>query len=149
MNETCPVCGNPVSAQEPICPSCGFKLLGATQRFAPLTINSETKKAQEKPLDHAVLHVIRGPQTGVAFGLGEGELSVGRSPQCDLFLNDMTVSRMHATISKTPAGYAIADEHSFNGVWVNNESVDAPRVLKPDDVIQIGAFCLQYQEDRG
>ncbi len=149
MSETCPVCGNEIEAQEAICPSCGFRLLGTTQRFEPVVVGDEALPASEKPPAKAALRVVRGPQTGIVFPLTAATLSVGRSPHCDLFLNDMTVSRMHATLARTPSGYVISDEHSFNGVWVNNESVDEPRLLVTGDVMQIGAFCLLYQEERG
>ena len=94
----------------------------------------------------AALRVVRGPQTGTTFTLDDDLLSIGRSPQCGVFLNDMTVSRQHATIMRTERGRLITDEHSFNGVWVNNENVDA-HLLQAGDIIQIGAFCLLYQEE--
>ena len=72
-------------------------------------------------------------------------MSVGRDPQCDIFLNDMTVSREHAEIEVTGEGCVIRDKNSFNGVWVNDRAVEAC-ALKPGDVIQIGAFCLIYRE---
>ena len=72
--------------------------------------------------------------------------STGRSPQCDLFLNDMTVSREHASVEPADGGYVIRDANSFNGVWVNNESVETRRLVS-GDVIQIGAFCLVYKEE--
>ncbi len=94
----------------------------------------------------AALHVVRGPQTGVTYQLGDQALTIGRSPQCDLFLNDMTVSREHASVEPADGGYVIRDANSFNGVWVNNESVETRRLVS-GDVIQIGAFCLVYKEE--
>ena len=150
MSETCPVCGSNVETDMPACPYCGFKLLGSTQKFQPIRVNDDEVKAPAKPSSVKVgLRVVRGPQTGLVFPLTASTLSVGRSPHCDIFLNDMTVSRMHATLMRTDEGYAVADEHSFNGVWVNNENVEATRLLHAGDVIQIGAFCLVYQEERG
>lgn len=150
MSSICPVCGNAVEQSDSICPACGFKLLGSTQKFAPVSFEGKPIVVQEKPVGQAALRVVKGPQTGVVFTLGENDsLSVGRSPQCDIFLNDMTVSRLHATIARTGEGYAVSDEHSFNGVWVNNDNVETTRVLAPGDIIQIGAFCLLYQEERG
>ena len=111
----CPVCNNPIDSQAPVCPHCGFKLLGSTQRFEPVSF-------------------------------GDDALPVGRSPQCDLFLNDMTVSREHASVEPADGGYVIRDANSFNGVWVNNESVETRRLVS-GDVIQIGAFCLVYKEE--
>ncbi len=106
MIERCPVCSHEVDPRDPVCPTCGFKLLGATQAFKPLAMEAE----------------------------------------CTIFLNDMTVSRMHATIEPEDGCYVIRDANSFNGVWVNNENVEA-RTLRPGDFIQIGTFCLQYEEN--
>ena len=142
----CPVCSNPVGPQDAACPQCGFKLLGSTQRFEPVTLADETLSAAAEPQAAASLHVVRGPQTGVVFQLGDAELSIGRSPQCDVFLNDMTVSRTHATVEPSEGGYVIRDANSFNGVWVNNASIEA-RKLENGDIIQVGAFCLVYKEE--
>lgn len=146
-NETCPVCGNAVAPQDSACPACGFKLLGSTQRFAPVALESTPAPVPEsKPAKQGVLRVIRGPQPQVAFRLPQHAATVGRNPQCDIFLNDMTVSRNHASIEPCASGYLVRDENSFNGVWVNNVSVEQ-RVLVAGDVVQIGAFCLVYEEE--
>lgn len=149
MSETCPVCRNELPPEAAACPYCGFKLLGSTQRFAPVALDDEPLAAKPAPAPsaQAELRVVRGPQTGVSFRLGDEPLSVGRSPQRDVFLNDMTVSREHALIEPVDGGHAVRDLNSFNGTWVNNDSVDAPRTLKNGDVIQIGAFCLVYQTE--
>lgn len=89
-----------------------------------------------------VLTVVRGPQTGVAFVLEPRVLVVGRDPQCDIFLNDMTVSRDHARIEPVGTAFQIIDDDSFNGVWINNENVHTA-LLHDGDFIQIGAFALQ------
>jgi len=91
----------------------------------------------------AVLRVVHGPQIEMTFHLEEGTYTIGRSPQCDIFLNDMTVSRKHALLFPTGKGFSIKDTNSFNGVWINNISVNET-VLKDGDIIQIGAFCLMY-----
>ena len=147
MTEKCPVCNNELAPDDAACPHCGFKLLGSTQRFEPVSFGDDALPVAAAPQAAAALHVVRGPQTGVTYQLGDQALTIGRSPQCDLFLNDMTVSREHALIEPCEGGYAIRDTNSFNGVWVNNDSVDAPRKLQDGDVIQIGAFCLLYQEE--
>lgn len=146
MSTMCPVCNNPVDAQAAACPTCGFKLLGSTQRFEPVALSDDPLTSAAQPQASAVLHVVRGPQTGVSFHLADASLSIGRSPQCDVFLNDMTVSRSHACVEPAEGGYVIRDANSFNGVWVNNASIDERR-LENGDVIQIGAFCLVYKEE--
>ena len=145
MSTVCPVCSNPIDPDASACPHCGFKLLGSTQQFKPVLLGDEPIADEAKLVQEATLRVVRGPQTGVAFQLGDKKLVVGRSPQCDIFLNDMTVSREHATIEPADGGYVIRDENSFNGVWVSNDSIDEHR-LASGDIIQIGAFLLLYQE---
>lgn len=145
MSENCPICSKPLPADAVVCPSCGFKLLGATQRFTPLAFDGENMaNTAPKPPANAILRVIRGPQIETVFKLGQHEARIGRSPRCDIFLNDMTVSREHASIVPEGEGFRISDANSYNGVWVNNESVESA-VLATGDIIQIGVFCLLYQ----
>lgn len=146
MTTVCPVCSNPVEPNAAACPQCGFKLLGSTQRFEPVSLGGESLPVAAPPQAAAALHVVRGPSTGLTFPLSDAPLSIGRSPQCDVFLNDMTVSRAHATVEPAEGGYVIRDANSFNGVWVNNKNIEAHR-LTSGDVIQIGAFCLVYKEE--
>ncbi|ANE22685.1 hypothetical protein AAY81_05655 [Denitrobacterium detoxificans] len=150
--ETCPVCNGPVSPQDAACPSCGFKLTGSTQKFQPINLNDDAprdKQAAEAKVaaqPSASFTVVRGPQQiDTKYSLEARELTIGRSPKCDIFLNDMTVSRHHAVVMPVGDRFAIRDEDSFNGVWINNENV-TQRVLEKDDIVQIGAFCLLYSE---
>lgn len=83
--------------------------------------------------------MVRGPQRGAEFKVNSQVTSIGRNPQCDIFLNDMTVSRLHASIAVRDGAYIIRDEQSFNGVWVNNASINN-KVLAQDDFVQIGRF---------
>ncbi|MBE6471118.1 MAG: FHA domain-containing protein [Coriobacteriaceae bacterium] len=146
MEKRCPVCTGAVSPLDTACPSCGFKLHGTTEEFKPVPLPHESGQVVPQPATRkpASLHVLKGPQVGITIGLPdtEGPLMVGRSPKCDVFLNDMTVSRRHAIIETTPSGWKITDQNSFNGIWINNKSITSA-VLKNGDIIQIGAFCLR------
>ena len=141
---TCPVCNAILSDSDSACPVCGFKFIGKTQAFAPIAMNPTENLASHTLLDEATFTIVKGPQVGNVFRLSADALTIGRSPQCDIFLNDMTVSRMHATLQRTPDGYVIIDADSFNGLWVNNLNVKEAE-LKDGDVVQIGTFCLVYQ----
>ena len=142
---TCPVCNSSIDEDAASCPYCGFKLLGSTQQFKPFNLDNDVDDADQREPQKASLRVLRGPQTGVVFSLKDTPMSVGRSPKCDIFLNDMTVSREHAEIVPVEGGFEIYDKNSFNGLWVNNANVE-DRKLKPGDIIQVGAFLLLYQE---
>ena len=145
MAQTCPICNNPIDEGLAACPHCGYHALGATQSFSPVRFGEGGVLAEERKAPRHDLRIVRGPQTGVDIALGEGVLSVGRDPLCDIFLNDMTVSRRHASIEVAQSGCIIRDDNSFNGVWVNDRNVDTC-LLKSGDVIQIGAFCLVYRQ---
>jgi pSer/pThr/pTyr-binding forkhead associated (FHA) protein len=73
-------------------------------------------------------------------------MSIGRSRECDIFLEDLTVSRYHATVQEvTPGHYEIIDNHSATGTFVNNQPIShCP--LNEGDVIRIGnstfTFCF-------
>ena len=146
MSSTCPICQQEISADMAVCPTCGFRLQGTTQKFEPIPIDLNNPTGKPEPAAEAILKVIRGPQTGVSYELTGKENTVGRSPKCSIFLNDMTVSRQHATITFESGVFVIRDDNSFNGVWINNVNVEA-KALAPGDIIQIGAFCLKYEEN--
>lgn len=144
---TCPVCGNVVQPTADVCPSCGFKLLGSTQEFEPIALDDagmpSRKKAKEA--QSATLTIVRGPQLGTVYTLDDKAQTIGRDPKCDIFLNDMTVSREHATVAPKQGGLSICDRSSYNGIWINNEPVETA-MLETDDIIQVGTFCLLYED---
>lgn len=144
MSTECPVCLSPVEPGDAICPKCNFHLAGATQEFRPLG-KPAAESAPDK-LASARLRMVRGPQVGATYSLATDRTTIGRNPQCDIFLNDMTVSRSHASVSRQTDALVINDEHSFNGVWVNNQTV-AHHVLRPGDYIQIGKYDFVYEEE--
>ena len=145
MSETSPVCGASLAPGETVCGACGFKLLGTTQRFEPIDLAGEAPAPAPAAPAAAALTVLRGRQAGASYALGEEPVTIGRSPQCTVFLNDMTVSRSHAAVEREGDAYVIRDDNSFNGVWINGANVEA-KVLVPGDLIQIGSFCLRYDE---
>ena len=103
--------------------------------------------AENKTTASAVptLTIKYGRQEGLVYRLDADSATIGRSPKCAVFLNDMTVSRDHALIEKVDGVWTIRDAASFNGVWVNNKNIDHA-VLRDGDIIQIGCFILKFSE---
>jgi pSer/pThr/pTyr-binding forkhead associated (FHA) protein len=95
----------------------------------------------------ALLIVLRGPNTGARFLLDADEISSGRHPHSDIFLDDVTVSRRHALFVKEGDRYAVRDVGSLNGTYVNRHLVEHA-VLTPGDEVQIGKFRLVYYTGR-
>jgi hypothetical protein len=97
--------------------------------------------------DAAMIFIHRGASKGSRFLLNSEALdagvTIGRSKESDIFLDDVTVSRSHAKINKTPSGIGISDLGSLNGTYVNNQSL-GNKELNSGDEIQIGKFHMLF-----
>ncbi|HEY5247486.1 MAG TPA: FHA domain-containing protein, partial [Dermatophilaceae bacterium] len=91
----------------------------------------------------ALLVVLRGPNAGARFLLDSDEVSTGRHPNSDIFLDDVTVSRKHATFRREGDVFLVRDVGSLNGTYVNRERIDEA-VLQTRDEVQIGKFRLVF-----
>lgn len=140
---TCPVCNQPVESGSNKCACCGFMLIGVTQEIAaPGTggIPSAGKRYHGKP----TLTVTKGPLQDQVFDLDPLPVVIGRDPECDLFLNNMTVSRRHAIIEKDEGGSLILkDLESLNGTWVDGKVTDRAE-LTNGTLVQIGTFSMRF-----
>ena len=91
----------------------------------------------------ALLVVLRGPNTGARFLLDDDEVSAGRHPDSDIFLDDVTVSRRHAVFVREAEGYSVRDVGSLNGTYVNRTVVDEATLTAGDEV-HIGKYRLVF-----
>ncbi|MBI3429774.1 MAG: FHA domain-containing protein, partial [Actinobacteria bacterium] len=88
-----------------------------------------------------MLIVYRGPSKGARFLLTD-VASIGRSPESEVFLDDVTVSRKHAIASRLhDQAFHLKDLGSLNGTYVNGFST-VEVTLSPGDEIQIGKFHM-------
>jgi hypothetical protein len=112
---------------------------------APGTADDVLVDLDALPADHAVLIVRSGAQAGAMFALTDPVTHLGRHPDSEIMLDDITVSRRHADVERTPNGYIARDVGSLNGTYVNQERIDeAP--LHQGDELQIGKFRLVFFE---
>ncbi|MEO7070511.1 MAG: FHA domain-containing protein [Nostocoides sp.] len=95
----------------------------------------------------ALLVVLRGPNTGARFLLDDDQVIAGRHPDSDIFLDDVTVSRKHATFRREGGAFHVHDVGSLNGTYVNRQIVDDVR-LQTGDEVQIGKFRLVFYSGR-
>jgi hypothetical protein len=91
----------------------------------------------------ALLVVKRGPNAGSRFMLDQDRTSVGRHPESDIFLDDVTVSRHHAEFAREGGRFAVRDVGSLNGTYVNRQRIDSAG-LSGGDEVQIGKFRLVF-----
>jgi pSer/pThr/pTyr-binding forkhead associated (FHA) protein len=96
------------------------------------------------PQGSAMLLVQRGPDAGARFLLDTDVVTVGRHPDSDIFLDDISVSRRHATFTRSANGYVISDLGSLNGSYVNRDRIDTDVILSGGDEVQIGKYRLIF-----
>jgi pSer/pThr/pTyr-binding forkhead associated (FHA) protein len=104
----------------------------------------DVQAVENLPAGSAMLLVQRGPDAGARFLLDTDVVTVGRHPDSDIFLDDISVSRRHATFTRAASGYVIADLGSLNGSYVNRDRIDSDVTLTGGDEVQIGKYRLIY-----
>lgn len=92
----------------------------------------------------AVLIIIRGTPQGKKYVLDKETMYLGRDKDIEIHLNDTNVSRKHAVIRKTPAGYTLQDLESRNGTFLNDVKLQYATGLNKEDMIKIGTTILKY-----
>lgn len=148
----CTNCGhkNPEGAN--FCASCGTPLQDAgtdsTVTFMPAELETDLDEEvhvspEELEGGRGVLIVKRGPNAGSKYFLDADATEVGRHPDSDIFLDDITVSRRHAEIRRRSGGFTLQDVGSLNGTYVNRERVEEQE-LRSGDELQIGKFKLVF-----
>ena len=95
------------------------------------------------PRTSALLIMHRGPSVGARFLLDSERTLAGRSPDADIFLDDVTVSRKHAEFVRELDEFVVRDAGSLNGTYVNRQRIDQTR-LQPGDEVQIGKYRLTF-----
>jgi hypothetical protein len=148
----CPECGFQNLEAAKYCEKCGAGLIPedggeATMSFAVgETVEDVTAALPELgPGGKAIIVRAGAGRVGETYSLEGDRLSIGRSPDCDIFLDDVTVSRRHALLLGRQGGYWIEDQGSLNGTYVNRRRVEAVR-LEDGDEMQIGKYKLTFLE---
>jgi FHA domain/zinc-ribbon domain len=146
----CQECGfqNPEAAN--YCARCGALLVKdeggseSTQTFTPDDGEDTAAEALEDLGIKGPALVVRsgGGRAGELFNL-DGETTIGRSPECGIFLDDVTVSRKHAVLSDRDGAFIIEDQGSLNGTFVNRKRVESAQ-LEDGDELQIGKYRLTF-----
>jgi hypothetical protein len=84
-----------------------------------------------------------GGRVGQSFPLEGERLTIGRSPDAEIFLDDVTVSRDHAVLVRRSGHWHLDDSGSLNGTYVNRRRIDSHK-LEDGDELQVGKYKLTY-----
>ena len=146
----CPECGfqNPEASN--YCSRCGALLVVETGQETTMSFDVDDSSEEGESLLAALgitgpALVVRsgGGMAGQSFQPADGRTLVGRSPECDIFLDDVTVSRQHAEIVRDGDEFTIRDLGSLNGTYVNRRRIETA-VLENDDEVQVGKYRLTF-----
>jgi hypothetical protein len=149
----CARCGhdNPEGAR--FCSSCGSPLVPDGDETT-LTLHAveaaDLEEELERYLDElppgvGLLVVRHGPNAGSSYRLDKPAVTVGRHPDSDVFLDDITVSRRHVLIERDEQGFVLRDAGSLNGTYVNKKRADEAR-LRSGDELQVGRYRISFLE---
>ena len=149
----CHNCGHRNPEGVNFCSSCGASMVTSAPDTSvgvspveDLTEGSDPGPAVgllELPRGVGLLVVRRGDSDGARFPLEVPETTVGRHPDSDVFLDDVTVSRKHAVFVTEGQTTLVRDVGSLNGTYVNRVRIDEA-VLASGDEVQVGKFKLVY-----
>jgi hypothetical protein len=149
----CPECGFVNDEGANYCQKCGSFLTSADAPPEATTATyrvGETGELIPVELDDVVAQegaalVIRsgGGRVGESFPLDGERMTIGRRPDADVFLDDVTVSRDHALLVHRSGAWHLDDLGSLNGTYVNRHRIESHRLADGDE-LQVGKYKLTY-----
>ena len=151
----CNQCGHRNPPGSNFCSSCGAALDSMSNRTvtlarvdplldAPGTADDVTVDLDELDGGIGTLVVRTGPLAGERFVLSDVLTRLGRQQSSEIVLDDITVSRRHAEITRVGSVYYARDIGSLNGTYVNQERIDDAVALRHGDELQVGKFRLVF-----
>jgi hypothetical protein len=144
----CQECGfqNPESAN--YCSRCGA-LLSRVEQAAETTQTFSPEEVGDIELEDFGIEgpalVVRagGGRAGESFTPAGERTRIGRSPDCEIFLDDVTVSRNHAVLVEHDGTFVVEDQGSLNGTFVNRKRIDSSSLAEGDE-LQIGKYRMTF-----
>ncbi len=146
----CPECGfqNPEAAN--YCAKCGALLVKeepgdeTTLAFTPEDQDEASATLEDVGIKGPAL-VVRsgGGRAGETFHPSGERTVIGRSPECEIFLDDVTVSRTHVVLLEREGSFFIQDEGSLNGTFLNRHRIESAQIEDGDE-LQIGKYRLTF-----
>ena len=145
----CPECGfqNPEAAN--YCSKCGTLLVKdepgseTTMSYTPEELD-DNGPLEDLGMEGPALVVRSGGGRAGEHFVPQGErTTIGRSPDCDIFLDDVTVSRQHAVLRRNADSFVIEDQGSLNGTFVNRRRIESAELTDGDEV-QVGKYRLTF-----
>jgi pSer/pThr/pTyr-binding forkhead associated (FHA) protein len=147
----CRRCGHENEAGANYCSSCGTPLTPDDETTLTLAAIEDRQALEDElgalltdlPSGMGLLVVRRGPNAGSTYVLDRQVTTVGRHPESDIFLDDVTVSRRHAVVRQFDGTYQVDDVGSLNGTYVDHRRIDS-EPLHDLAELQVGRYVLTF-----
>jgi len=144
----CPECGFQNQEASNYCAKCGALLYAPEASEQTQTFSAEDADQLDQLDDlgvEGVALVVRsgGGRAGETFIPAGERTTIGRSPDCPIFLDDVTVSRRHAVLLERDSHWFVEDLGSLNGTFVNRHRVESAE-LSDGDEVQIGKYRMTF-----
>ena len=149
----CPECGFVNAEGANYCQKCGAFLAEKGEGGDTTEAYQVDETGELRPVDleqvtgEGATLAIRsgGGRAGEVFNASGERMTIGRSPEAEIFLDDVTVSRNHALLVRRRDGLYIDDLGSLNGTYVNRRRIESHK-LQNGDELQVGKYKLTYLE---
>jgi hypothetical protein len=150
----CPECGFGNADGANYCQKCGAFMAepgsggdGDTTAAYEMDETGDLTPVDLEEFPHSATLAIRagGGRAGEVFGIEGPRMTIGRSPDAEVFLDDVTVSRNHALLVRRRDGLYVDDLGSLNGTYVNRHRIESHRLADGDE-LQVGKYKLTYLE---
>jgi len=155
----CARCGEPLASSAPVDPgeqtgegskggsqdtTTVIPAIGDDSGLTDVVSEEDAAAIQGLPHGSALLVVRRGPNEGSRFLLQSDQVIIGRHPDSDIFLDDITVSRHHATLNRDGQSWTVQDKGSLNGTYVRRKLIDNTVTLRNGEELQVGKFRFLF-----
>ncbi len=127
----------------------------STRNFHPEMLGAEVDQLSPEeqaavaalPQGNALLIVRKGPNKGSRFLLDSDVITVGRHPNADVFLDDVTVSRRHAEIKRVDGNFVVTDLASLNGTYYEGARVEVQELANESE-LQVGKYHFTFYSSK-
>jgi hypothetical protein len=130
-----------VQPEEESVPSAEHDESGRTMIYSTAGRVAEPLEDRARDRNESALLLIDGKRMVV----GPAGVTLGRSRQCDVVLEDPNVSRQHAEIRPRGGSWVLTDLGSTNGSSINGRRIDGPEVVRPGDELEIGTSVIKFE----
>lgn len=118
---------------------------GVDYTFVAPHAGRDNEQAEQRA-NRGVSAILVNMATGYEYTIENGNITIGRSENCDVVIEDITVSRLHATVHFTDEGWVVTDNDSKAGVGLNGYRVHGSEPISDGDTIMVNTHSFMFKD---